>query len=221
MSGSQNSRPVGDVAEHVADPQSAARQYVRRREDLAPQRFTPWTQIAMTVPSASGLCWMVCFIDGDIEIWRVDDVAAHKVAWPEMGGDAVFTADEYRYLAARRDGRLVTIGAGDAPQIHPVSFRIDAEGGAIEIGGPRIRDSQKYRNIRRDPRVSLIVDDETAPLQGSDAAGARGVQIRGMAELSERPPPAPGMGTDVILIRPVRIDAWNVAQPGHYSRFVT
>ena len=72
----------------------------------------------------------------------------HKVAWPEMGGDAVFTADEYRYLAARRDGRLVTIGAGDAPQIHPVSFRIDADGGAIEIGGPRIRDTQKYRNIR-------------------------------------------------------------------------
>ena len=27
----------------------------------------------------------------------------HKVAWPEMGGDAVFTADEYRYLAARRE----------------------------------------------------------------------------------------------------------------------
>jgi pyridoxamine 5'-phosphate oxidase family protein len=138
-----------------------------------------------------------------------------------MGGDAVFTADEYRYLAARRDGRLVTIGAGDAPQIHPVSFRIDADGGAIEIGGPRIRDTQKYRNIRRDPRVSLIVDDETAPLQGSYAAGARGVQIRGTAELSERPPPAPGMGTDIILIRPVRIDAWNLAQPGHYSRFVT
>jgi len=31
----------------------------------------------MTVPSASGLCWMVCFIDGDIDIWRVDDVAAY------------------------------------------------------------------------------------------------------------------------------------------------
>ena len=115
-------------ADQLSDPQSAVGHYVRRRDSAVPQRFTPWAHIAMTVPSASGLCWMVCFIDGDIEIWRVDDVAAHKVAWPEMGGDAVFTADEYRYLAARRDGRLVTIGAGDAPQIHPVTFRIDADG---------------------------------------------------------------------------------------------
>jgi len=31
----------------------------------------------MTVPSASGLCWMVCFIDGNVDIWRGDDPAAH------------------------------------------------------------------------------------------------------------------------------------------------
>jgi hypothetical protein len=77
MSGRQDPRPVGDVAKYVADPQSAVGQYVRRREDRAPQCFTPWAQIAMTVLSASGLCWMVCFIDGDIDIWRVDDVAAY------------------------------------------------------------------------------------------------------------------------------------------------
>jgi pyridoxamine 5'-phosphate oxidase family protein len=134
-----------------------------------------------------------------------------------MTGCAVFTADEYRYLASRQDGRLISIGPGDAAHIHPVSFRLDAGGEWIEIGGPRLRDSQKYRNIRRDPRVSLIVGDEITSTHSS----ARGVRIRGIADLSERPPPAAGLSTDIIRIRPVRIDAWNLAQPGQYSRFVT
>ena len=72
-----DSCPAGKVADQLADPQSAVGHYVRRRDSAAPHRFTPWAQIAMTVPSASGLCWMVCFIDGDVDIWRVDDTVAH------------------------------------------------------------------------------------------------------------------------------------------------
>jgi hypothetical protein len=64
-------------ADQLSDPQSAVGLFVRRRDSAVPQQFTPWAQIAMTVPSASGLCWMVCFIDGNIDIWRVDDPAAH------------------------------------------------------------------------------------------------------------------------------------------------
>jgi len=93
-------------------------------------------------------------------------------------GCAVFTDAEYRYLAARQHARLVSIGPGDAPQIHPVSFSIDALRGWIDIGGPRLRDSQKYRNIRRDPRVTLFVDDESASLQGSGLPSARNRNTR-------------------------------------------
>ena len=64
-------------ADQLSDPQSAVGHYVRRRDRAVDQRFTPWAHIAMTVPSASGLCWMVCFIDGNVDIWRVDDPAAH------------------------------------------------------------------------------------------------------------------------------------------------
>ena len=122
-------------------------------------------------------------------------------------GCAVFTDSEYRFLAARRTARMVSIGPGDAPQIHPVSFRIDTAGGAVEIGGPRLRDSQKYRNIRRDPSVSLIVDDQTclpswsqmplAPAQSKYRAWPNFPSVR-QRRLE--------MGTDIILIRPVRID---------------
>jgi pyridoxamine 5'-phosphate oxidase family protein len=130
-------------------------------------------------------------------------------------GCAVFTDSEYRFLAARQQARMVSIGPGDAPQIHPVSYRVDTAGGWVEIGGPRLRDSQKYRNIRRDPRVTLIVDDQS----GADAAGARAIEIHGMADLSERP--AAGVGTDIIRITPVRIESWNIERPGHDCRFVT
>jgi pyridoxamine 5'-phosphate oxidase family protein len=134
-------------------------------------------------------------------------------------GCAVFTDAEYRYLAARQQARMVSIGPGDAPQIHPVSYRVDAVGGWLEIGGPRLRASQKYRNIRRDPRVTLIVDDQSASIHGSDARSPCGIEIHGMADLFERP--APGEGTDIIRIRPVRIDSWDIDRPGHDCRFVT
>lgn len=131
----------------------------------------------------------------------------------------VFTEAELGLLVASRHGRLVSLGADDTPQIHAVSFVVDAVSGCIDISGPRLRDSQKYRNIRHDPRVTLIVDDDSAEAHDLATAKGRKLEIRGIAELSERP--APGMSTDVIRIRPVRIDAWNLAGDGHDSRFVT
>jgi len=95
---------------------------------------------------------------------------------------------------------------------------VDAVRGWIDIGAPRLRDSQKYRNICRDPRVTLILDDDSGYLQGSDSSNVRRVEIRGMAEPSERA--ASAMTTDVIRIRP-RIDAWNLVGGVQDNRLVT
>jgi pyridoxamine 5'-phosphate oxidase family protein len=124
----------------------------------------------------------------------------------------MFTAAELSFLSALGRGRLSTIGPDGTPQVHPVTFVVGAD--HLEIGGPRLRESHKYRNIRRDPRVSLVVDDESF---GDD----RTIEIHGTAELAETSTPlAPGFGTDVIRIRPVRVDACNVETPGHSGRFV-
>jgi hypothetical protein len=48
-----------------------------RRASRGALRYTPWAQIVMTVPSRDGLCWLVAFIDGDVDVWRVDDTHAH------------------------------------------------------------------------------------------------------------------------------------------------
>jgi pyridoxamine 5'-phosphate oxidase family protein len=125
----------------------------------------------------------------------------------------VFTDTELGFLESRQRGRLVTIGPDGAPQIHPVVFVVDRGHGSVDITS--VRESQKYRNVRHDPRVSLSVDDPSLPLRGFDEPTGRGVEIHGFAELAEI------CGTDVIRVRPVRLESWNLGGFGHHSRFVT
>lgn len=125
----------------------------------------------------------------------------------------MFTDTELRFLDAHQQGRLATIGPDGAPQIHPVVFVVDSGYGSVDITS--VRESQKYRNVRHDPRVSLSVDDPSLPLRGFDEPTGRGVEIHGFAELAEI------SGTDVIRVRPVRLDSWNLGGSGHHSRFVS
>jgi pyridoxamine 5'-phosphate oxidase family protein len=117
-----------------------------------------------------------------------------------------------RFLESHQQGRLVTIGPDGAPQIHPVTFVVDSGYGSVDIIS--VRESQKYRNVRHDPRVSLSVDDPSLPLRGFDEPTGRGVEIHGFAELAEI------SGAEVIRVRPVRLDSWNLGGSGHQSRFV-
>jgi pyridoxamine 5'-phosphate oxidase family protein len=97
----------------------------------------------------------------------------------------MFTNGEYHNLTTRRRGRLTTLGPGEPTHVHPVPSIVDNRTGCIEIGGRHLGDTQKYRNIRRDPRVSLVVDDGiSAPLQ-LDERGGRAIEIRRIAEASE------------------------------------
>lgn len=126
----------------------------------------------------------------------------------------MFTDEEFHFLVEHPHGRLVTIGPDDSPQIHPVVFVADPVSGDIDIAGPRLRDSQKYRNVRRDPRVSLSVDDPERPLLGDDPRG-RGIKLDGYAEATEH------AGVDVIRIHPLRLDDWNIDDTAsHRSRFL-
>lgn len=49
--------------------------YVRRIDERT-HRYTPWAHISMTLPSRSGECWLVTFIDGAVDVWPVDDPVA-------------------------------------------------------------------------------------------------------------------------------------------------
>jgi pyridoxamine 5'-phosphate oxidase family protein len=131
----------------------------------------------------------------------------------------MFTDGEYHNLTTRRRGRLTTLGPGERTHVHPVPSIVDNRTGCIEIGGRHLGDTQKYRNIRRDPRVSLVVDDGiSAPLQ-LDERGGRGIETRRIAEASESArPTSAGFDTEIIRIHPVHIDSWNLDDPGRPLR---
>ena len=71
----------------------------------------------------------------------------------------VFTPAELAYLRSQKLGRMATIGPHGAPQVRPVGFAVDAETGTIDIIGRDNPGTQKWRNVVRDGRVALVVDD--------------------------------------------------------------
>jgi pyridoxamine 5'-phosphate oxidase family protein len=129
-------------------------------------------------------------------------------------GDEIFTAVEREYLSGQGLARLATIGPDGGPQVRPVGFVLDAAGGTVDIGGPRLAESRKYRNVEANPLVSLVVDDMTPDEPGAVKPGwGRGVEIRGWAEtltLAEPPMAAGFFANEVIRIHPVRIISWHL-----------
>jgi pyridoxamine 5'-phosphate oxidase family protein len=89
---------------------------------------------------------------------------------------AVFTDIEYRYLVDLALGRLATIGP-NGPQNHPVTYEVDAEAGVVDVGGPDLASTQKYRNLRAEARVSLVVDDNASEPVGPGGQRGRGLRF--------------------------------------------
>ncbi|MFI9366231.1 PPOX class F420-dependent oxidoreductase [Kitasatospora sp. NPDC053057] len=134
----------------------------------------------------------------------------------------IFTETERQYLAARPLARLATTGPDGRPQVRPVGFRLNDDG-TIDIGGPAMARSQKYRNAQARPDVCVLVDD-MAPADDPVAAGwGRGVEIRGRAEVLsvDVPPVAPErFSKDIIRVHPRRVITWNLEALGSAARAV-
>jgi PPOX class probable F420-dependent enzyme len=72
-----------------------------------------------------------------------------------------------------RTAKLATSGPGGQPHVMPVWFVLDGE----ELVFTTASDSVKGRNLRRDPRAAVVVDEEVPPYAF--------VHIRGQVALSE------------------------------------
>ena len=85
------------------------------------------------------------------------------------------TPDEVRAFLSHgtRTAKIATCGASGQPHVMPVWFMLDGEDLVFTTWG----DSVKGRNLRRDPRAAIVVDDEVAPYAF--------VYIRGHVTLSE------------------------------------
>ncbi|WP_326571173.1 PPOX class F420-dependent oxidoreductase [Actinacidiphila glaucinigra] len=89
------------------------------------------------------------------------------------------TEEEWRTFvsAGTRTGKLATTRAGGTPHVAPVWFLLDGEDVVFNTGKATV----KGRNITRDGRVALCVDDDRPPFAY--------VVLQGRAEVSEEPGP--------------------------------
>jgi pyridoxamine 5'-phosphate oxidase family protein len=90
---------------------------------------------------------------------------------------SVFTDQEIEYLAGQRLGRIATVGPDGQPHVVPTSFRYNAEHDAIDVGGLRMSQTKKLRDVQRTGRASIVIDDVLPPWQ------PRMIEVRGTAEV--------------------------------------
>ncbi|MFI5830838.1 PPOX class F420-dependent oxidoreductase [Streptomyces sp. NPDC051578] len=117
-----------------------------------------------------------------------------------------FSEAELAYLRSQRLGRLATVDRDGQPQANPVGF-FPQEDGTVLVGGSAMGKTKKWRNLKANPRLSLVVDDlvSTRPWR------VRGIEIRGHATLEVGTHAlGPHFSPEVIRIHPDRVLTWGL-----------
>ena len=119
---------------------------------------------------------------------------------------SVFTDKELEYLADQRLGRIATVGAQGQPHVVPTSFRYNAEYDAIDVGGLRMSQTKKLRDVQRTGRASIVIDDVLPPWQPRmiEIRGAAAVVAEGGKALNER------FEETIVRIQPARIISFGI-----------
>lgn len=107
------------------------------------------------------------------------------------GRDAIRLTEEERraFLAENIKVQVATIAPDGAPHLTTLFYVLDDEG---RIAFWTYGSSQKIANLRRDPRVSCLVED------GQDYGELRGVSITGRAHLVEEYDAIRALGARVV-----------------------
>jgi pyridoxamine 5'-phosphate oxidase family protein len=122
---------------------------------------------------------------------------------------SAFTDLEIEYMAGQRLGRIATVGTDGQPHVVPTSFRYNADEDAIDVGGMRMSQTKKTRDVQRTGRASIVIDDVLPPWQ------PRMIEVRGTAEVIATGGKAFGDNFEdtIVRIRPARIIAFGI-DPG-------
>jgi pyridoxamine 5'-phosphate oxidase family protein len=116
---------------------------------------------------------------------------------------SVFTDKEVEYLAGQRLGRIATVGPDGQPHVVPTSFRYNPDADAIDVGGLRMSQTKKLRDVQRTGRASIVIDDVLPPWQ------PRMIEVRGTAAVIPSGGKAFGdrFEDTIVRIQPTRIIA--------------
>jgi pyridoxamine 5'-phosphate oxidase family protein len=119
---------------------------------------------------------------------------------------SVFTDAELDYLAGQRLGRIATVGLDGQPHVVPTSFRHNAEHDAIDVGGLRMSQTKKLRDVQRTGRASIVIEDVLPPWQ------PRMIEVRGSAAVIPSGGKAFGERFEdtIVRIHPTRIFSFGI-----------
>ncbi|MFZ4518482.1 MAG: PPOX class F420-dependent oxidoreductase [Microthrixaceae bacterium] len=92
---------------------------------------------------------------------------------------SAFTDAERAYLTSQPLMRFATASTTGRPDVAPVTFELD--GDDIVTAGFDITRTVRYRNVRSNPRATLVIDD----LATVDPWAPRGVKVIGRAVVEE------------------------------------
>jgi pyridoxamine 5'-phosphate oxidase family protein len=83
----------------------------------------------------------------------------------------------------------------------PVGYSVGPVEGTIDVRGRRLEQTKKFRDVDRDGRAAIVVDD----LLSTDPWRPRGIEVRGRAEAVRAPEP-------LIRIHADRVVSWGLAE---------
>lgn len=115
---------------------------------------------------------------------------------------AAFTDFELTYLRGQPLMRFASASPDGVPDVATVVFSVD--GDDIVTAGFDITKTVRYRNIRRNPRATVVIDD----LAAVEPWTPRGIKVRGRVSIE-----ADGAG-ERFRIAPEVIWSWGVNEPG-------
>jgi pyridoxamine 5'-phosphate oxidase family protein len=99
---------------------------------------------------------------------------------------SIFSQKEIEYLKSQRLARIATAVTltqeekSIQPDVVPVGFDFDGE--YLYVGGMNLLKSTKYRNVLKNDKVAIVVDD----LKSIDPWEARGIKVYGTADIITR-----------------------------------
>jgi pyridoxamine 5'-phosphate oxidase family protein len=118
---------------------------------------------------------------------------------------SLFTETEIAYLegadaeAGPRLARIATVGKNATPHVTPVGWNFDSATDTLEVGGFKLEQTKKFRDVLQTGRAAIVIDD----LASVQPWRPRGIEVRGSAEAVLTPRP-------MIRIHPERIISWGV-----------
>jgi pyridoxamine 5'-phosphate oxidase family protein len=123
---------------------------------------------------------------------------------------SAFTPAEVAYMQSQRLARIATVGPNNQPHVVPVSFRYNPDEDTVDVGGHGFAQRKKYRDVQRNPRVAIVIDD----LASIDPWRPRMIEVRGQADVLPTGGETIGRGFDpqMFRIRPRRIVSIGVEQ---------